>query len=82
MGGHRRWECPDLLHSLWLGIGRDASGSLICDLAEFAPWVAHLETWDDRLQWLAVDAREWCRRNKLSPSSIDDWSAKADSNKR
>lgn len=66
-------EGPDLLHMVWTGTARDAIGSLIMEMAEFAPLSQH-ETWDERLQAVAVDAREWCRRHKLAPSLIDDMS--------
>ena len=70
-------ECPDLLHSYWLGTIRDAAGSLLCDLVEHAPWCAEFDTWDDKLHCAVLDAREWCKENKLAPSNIDDWSALA-----
>ena len=67
-------EVPDLLHNLYLGTGRDCSGSLLCDLAMHAPWAMEYETWDEKLRAVTLDAREWCRANKLAPSSIDDFS--------
>lgn len=68
-------EVPDLLHSFWLGTVRDAAGGLLMDLVEFSPWFQEFETWDDRLHAASLDARDWCRRHKLSPSNIDEWSA-------
>ena len=67
-------EVPDILHSVWIGAARDAIGSLMMDLAEFSPDL-QFETWDERLQALTLDAREWCRQHKFAPSLVEDFSS-------
>lgn len=67
-------ECVDILHCVWIGVAQDATGSLLMDLAEHCPDFA-CETWDESLQLVTLDAREWCRRHKFPPSTVDDFSS-------
>ena len=73
-GWNADMELPDLLHSLWIGCARDAIGSLLMDMAEFIGSFQHHDTWDERLQALTLDARQWCRQHKFPPSLVDDFS--------
>lgn len=68
-------EVPDLLHTVWTGVAKDAVGSLMMDLAEFGPAFIQFETWDERLQAVTLSARDWCRQHRLTPSLIDDFSS-------
>ncbi|CAK9057732.1 unnamed protein product, partial [Durusdinium trenchii] len=73
-GWDQSMEVPDLLHTVWTGVAKDAVGSLMMDLAEFGPAFIQFETWDERLQAVTLSARDWCRQHRLTPSLIDDFS--------
>ena len=64
---------PDLLHTVWLGTGRDAVGSLLMELAEFDPRLQEHHTWDERLRAILEWFRVWCAANHVE-SSLDDLS--------
>ena len=68
-------EVPDLLHTVWLGVAKDAIGSLLLDICEFGANFQSFDTWDEHLQAVTISAREWCRQRQLAPSMIDDFSS-------
>ena len=68
-------EMPDILRSLWIGAARDAIGAFMLDLCEHDLAYQDYETWDERLQALTLDARDWCRGHKFAPSLVDDFSS-------
>ena len=65
-------ETADLLHALWLGVGRDAIGSLLMDFAEHMG--QHMETWNERLALVLADFQGWCVSRGARPSTIDELS--------
>ena len=67
-------ESADLLHCFWLGTARDATGSLLMDLAENHPGATHLTTWDARLEVILCEFHAWCRQHSVRPSTIEELS--------
>ena len=70
---HETMESVDLLHTVWIGVARDAIGSFLMDLAEHSPCTQDLASWDERLLWVSNDARSWLKRRKLASSLVDEW---------
>ena len=66
-------EFADILHVVWCGIARDATGSLLMDLAEFG--VPNIGTsWDEKLAYLHGECVKWCRDNRIRPSTVEQFS--------
>ena len=63
---------PDLLHVMWLGVGRDFVGSALLDLATHWPVLQYLETFNERLSHIRQDFADFCIRNKLRPSTVEE----------
>ena len=61
-------EVPDILHTVWIGVAKDAVGSLLMDFCDFGQSLQFFGTWDERLQAVTISAREWCRKRHLAPS--------------
>ena len=66
-GWHCDMEMPDVLHTIYLGTGRDLVGSLILQTAEAC---FEGSTWDERLLQLRAAMQGWCVDNGLRPSTI------------
>ena len=66
-GWHPDMEIPDVLHTIYLGTGRDLTGSLCMQAAEHCFAGA---TWDERLNALRKSMQNWCVENGLRPSTI------------
>ena len=71
------WTCnmelPDLLHCIWLGTGRDLTGSLCMEMAEKRQDLVG-STYDERLDCLRRDMQAWCASHGIRPSTIDELS--------
>lgn len=66
-------EFADILHVVWCGVARDATGSLLMDLAEHA--VPNVGTsWDEKLAYLHSQCVKWCRDHRIRPSTVEEFS--------
>ena len=74
-GWHSSMEYVDILHTVWLGTGRDAVGSLLLEAVELHECFSQVgENWNERLEKIVVVARSWCRQHHLDPSSLEELS--------
>ena len=62
-------EWADLLHVLWAGVARDATGSVLMDAAEYM--FNDGPSWNDRLSTLYANCQAWCRQKKIRPSTLE-----------
>lgn len=66
-------EFADILHVVWCGVARDATGSLLMDLAEHA--VPNVGTsWDEKLAYLHSQCVKWCRDHRIRSSTVEEFS--------
>ena len=70
-GWHVDMELPDILHTIYLGCGRDLVGSLCMRAAETC---FDGQTWDERLSKLRSSMQTWCMDNGIRPSTIPELS--------
>ena len=67
-------EMADVLHVIWIGTGRDTTGSLCLEFMEKEPTFFAWPTFDERLAALTQDIRHWCGLHGIRPSTIEDLS--------
>ena len=67
-------EWADILHCLWLGVGRDAVGSHLMILARLDPALQEYTTYDERLRALHCQFRTWCCQHSIRPSTVEGFS--------
>ena len=76
-GWHSSMEYDDILHTVWLGTGRDAVGSLLLEAVEHHESFLEVgDHWNERLEKIVM-ARSWCRQRHLGPSSLEELSGLA-----
>ena len=67
-------EWPDVLHVVWLGIGRDTAGTICMLAARWLPKFQHMKTYDDRLHELTLGLWDWCKRHCVDTSGVEELS--------
>ena len=63
-------EWCDILHAVWLGVGRDLCGSLLMHVAAHGDFTE--TSYDGRLRALHAKCQAWCYRNSIRPSTIEE----------
>lgn len=69
-GWNPNMEWCDILHAVWLGVGRDLCGSLLMQVATHGDFAE--TSYDGRLRALHAKCQAWCSRNSIRPSTIEE----------
>lgn len=65
-------EYADVLHTIWLGVARDLTGSLFIELATHHPQLRDDASFDGRLRRLHRLAQAWCSKHHIRPSTLEE----------
>ena len=63
-------EHADILHTLWIGAGRDCVGSVLCDIAEYV--FLDAGHWDTALACVCTQLHDFCERHGLDKSIVEE----------